>query len=415
MQHKKHWVVLAIACLLSSSAIGILMNTIGVFNIPVSQALGFRLGDFTVYGMLATIAMSLTSLIMPRILKRVPFRLVVLASTVVTMAASVLMGHATELWQFYILGFVRGAFMALVTMVTLTILINNWFKKKHGLMTSIVFSFGGLAGAIVSPMLEYSIQSGGWPSAYYLTAILVFVLNLPALLIRISLDPRDEGLQPYGYEEIEAEREAVQTPIVEANGNAPQPFTYFSILFLSFGVIALLNTMLSGMTPHLPAIGQTMGLTSMQGVTMLSASMIGNIVFKLVIGIISDKKGAVVANGSMMLLNLFSVALFLFTSNYYLLVFASFLFGSIFSTSAVGFAFLTRRFFPPEHFQKVTSSTTFVAGLGQAFAMNLVGRVYDLTGHFTLVFLIGIGVHLLNLTLLFVIYKQGTKGSARLS
>lgn len=401
IKKNKHWIVLVIACLISSSSIGILMNTIGLFNIPVSNAIGVSIGDFSFSATLSTLAMSLISLIMPFILKKLSLKVVVIISTIVSITSSILMANSSLLYQFYILGFIRGLFMAMLTMVTITILINNWFKKNHGLMTSIVFSFGDLAGAIVSPLLEYTIGLYGWQSAYYLTALLVFLLNLPAILIPISLDPKDEGLLPYGYEE------NTQSEKIKISSDQ---FNYLHFTFIAFVIISLLNTMISGMTPHLPAIGVISNFSLMQGATMLSACMIGNIVFKLLIGIISDIKGAVFANVSMMAINAFSLLLFIFSVNYWISMFASFLFGSIFATSAVGFAFLTRKFYPPEKFQKVTSITTFVAGLGQAFAMSLVGKVYDITGTFTLVFIIGIIFHILNIVLLSMVnYKESKK------
>ena len=296
-----------VACLMSSSSIGILLNTVGIFNVPVSRDIGVSLGDFSFVSTLSMLALSVTALFIPRLLKRFAFKRIVFVSTFVSVATSILFAHASKLWQFYLLGTLRGAFMALLAMVTLTILINNWFKTKHGFVTGLVFSFSGVAGALVSPLLQYFVQTFGWRSAYYLTAALVFALNLPALLVPFSLDPRDEGLLPYGASESDENHES-KTPVA--------PLQYMEITFLAFLVISFLNTTIAGITQHLPAIGEHATLTAMQGASMLSASMLGNILSKLLIGILSDKRGALFSNVFMTAVNLFSLLLLL-TSDHY--------------------------------------------------------------------------------------------------
>ena len=57
---------------------------------------------------------------------------------------------------------------SLFSIVPITIIINGWFEKKHGLATSIAFGFSGLGGTICSPILSSIISSFNWQNGAYL-------------------------------------------------------------------------------------------------------------------------------------------------------------------------------------------------------------------------------------------------------
>ena len=85
-------------------------------------------------------------------------------------------------------------------------------KKKHGLATSIVFGFSGLAGSICSPILSSCIETFGWQMGYIIKAIILLCLCLPAVLYPFHVDARDDGYLPYGYEEKKENDVSVESP-----------------------------------------------------------------------------------------------------------------------------------------------------------------------------------------------------------
>lgn len=97
---------------------------------------------------------------------------------------------------FYILGAVRGMSTSLFSIVPITIIINGWFEKKHGLATSIAFGFSGLGGTICSPILSSIISSFNWQMGYLLKAIIILLLCLPACIYPFKMTAFDEGLVP---------------------------------------------------------------------------------------------------------------------------------------------------------------------------------------------------------------------------
>ena len=78
-----------------------------------------------------------------------------------------------------ILNGIRGFASGLIGTVTVTVMINYWFNKNNGLMTSIAMGFSGLAAALLSPFLTGIITSSGWRTGYMTVAALTVLFNLP--------------------------------------------------------------------------------------------------------------------------------------------------------------------------------------------------------------------------------------------
>ena len=151
---KKHWSVLICCCGLAAASIGISINSSGVFYTPVSKSLKVLKGTFAMHATLSTLATALTSLKMSKVIKKYFYKEVLLIGVILSSGATWLMSYSTSVYLFYILGILRGIGVGIYGMVPITVVITNWFDKKHGLATSLALSFSGLSGAIFSPLLS---------------------------------------------------------------------------------------------------------------------------------------------------------------------------------------------------------------------------------------------------------------------
>jgi len=175
----KYWLVLLSCCGLSASSVGIVMNTIGVFYTPVSSSLGVSQGTFTLHATFCILATALTVLIVPRIMKKISLKLMVLIGVSLTSLSTFAMGFSHHIVLFYILGIVRGMGAAMYGVIPITIVINNWIYKQNGLATSIALCFSGVAGSILTPIFSSLIESVSWKYTYFIVGIISFVLVLP--------------------------------------------------------------------------------------------------------------------------------------------------------------------------------------------------------------------------------------------
>ena len=394
MSHKsyKHWMVVFLMCCLAASSIGLCTNAIGVFYTPVSQSLDVLKGTFALHATLSTLATALTSLKISRAIKKHSYKKILLIGVILSSGATWLMSYCTSVYAFYILGILRGIGVGIYGMVPITVVITNWFDKKHGLATSLALSFSGLSGAIFSPLLSSWIIHYGWQMTYRFMAVCIFTLVLPALIIPWNIDPQKEDLLPYGY------KERKQTIHIQNN-----KVNLLTISFICMCLFTLLHTSITGISQHLSGISVSIQLSATIGATLMSLAMIGNISTKLLIGLLSDLFTPVKAVIIMILTNCISLVLLfigVIHKETLLLYISSFMFGSIYSVGAVGIPMLTRYFFGNKNYAKTYSVIGFLTNVGSASSLTLIGYLYDFTHSYQIVFIIALCFHLINLILL---------------
>lgn len=377
---KHHWIILIICCGLTASSIGLCINAVGVFYTPVSESLGVLRGTFSMQSTLTMMGMAIASLFIPRIIEAAGAKRMVCIGALFTGGATILMAFANTIPVFYILGFIRGAASALYSFVPITMIITKWFDEKHGLATSITLSFSGIAGAIFSPVLASCIDAFGWRNSYVIMGVLMIVFCIPAFIYRFTFDPRDVGLLPYGYKEKVTQ---------QTTGNTVS-FRYGQWIFIAVLLFSIMITLIAQVTQHFPGFAESLGYSSQIGAMMVSAGMVGNILSKLLMGTLSDRIGAVKVTMIMLAVNSVSMILLIVQFSAAILLAAAFLYGAAYSVSAVGVTLLTRHFFGVENYGKAYPVISFALNFGGAFALSLVGYIYDFTGSYYPAFYIGL-------------------------
>lgn len=392
---RKPWIVLAVCCGLAASSIGISINSSGVFYTPVSESLNMLRGTFAMHMTIFSLVTALSAFVVPVLMRKFSYKLILIVSVIIAVAATALMGFVDTALMFNILGAIRGLATGMFSIVPLTMIINEWFYKKHGFATSFVFGFSGLAGSICSPILSQCIEIFGWQMSYIIKALIILCLCLPAILYPFAVHPQDERLLPYGYEEKTSEDHQSKSSV----------FRFLTVGFIGFFILAFMNTMITGITQHLPGFGESLGYSSTVGATLLSAGMVGNIVSKLLIGVMSDRFGPIKATITMMSMNMLGILLLIFSPHVFGLYIGAFLFGSIYSVGAVGVPLLCKYFFGLENYNKAFPSISFASNLGAAIALSIVGYIYDFMGSYVLAFVLGLSVNIICFILLIIVMK----------
>ena len=391
----KHWMIVFLMCCLAASSIGLCTNAIGVFYTPVSKSLHVLKGTFAMHATLSTLTTALTSLKMSKIIKKYNYKKILLIGSLLSSILTWMMSYSQSVYSFYILGVLRGIGVGIGGMVPITVIITNWFDEKYGLATSLALSFSGLAGAIFSPLLSSWITCYGWQMTYRLMAICIFILVFPVLIVPWKINPQEENLLPYGYQE---RKDTIKIQ--------DKKISLITISFLCMCLFTLLHTSITGISQHLSCIALSIHLSATSGAILMSLTMIGNISTKLLIGFLSDLLNPIKAVIIMILTNCLSLLLLflgVIHQEIMLLYIGSFMFGSIYSVGAVGIPMLTRYFFGNENYARTYSVIGFLTNVGSASSLTLIGYLFDFTKSYQMVFIIALCFHLINLILLVVI------------
>ncbi|MGX8680732.1 MAG: MFS transporter, partial [bacterium] len=160
--------------------------------------------------------------------------------------------------------------------------------------------------------------------------------------------------------------------------------------FIALMVVAFMITFVTMLGQHFPGYAQSLGFLS-TGAVMTSAGMIGNISFKVIIGILADKLGAAKATLTMMAISTIGIVMIIFIKNPFVLIASAFLYGACYSVAAVSLPLLTRYFFDIELYNTVFPYANAIGNIGGAIAMSAIGFVYDIFQSYTIAFLISIG------------------------
>lgn len=383
----KAWRVLIVLCGLAAAAVGISINTSGVFYSIVADELDLLRGAFAFHMTIFSLVTAISALFVPKFLRKISFKILLLISVLVAVVGTALMAISTHLWQFYLLGAIRGFSTGMFSIVTITIIINHWFIDKNGLATSIALAFSGIMGAIFSAIIAVA----SWQTAYLIKAFLLFCLCLPAILYPFTIQPEISNLKAYG-----SDRTPLKT-YPKSTNTQTLPFTLFIIM--SFGVMV---SFVSSMTQHLPSYAETIGSSATIGASLLSMGMFGNIISKIIIGFLSDKIGAIKSSLILLLVNILGAILLLFTRTSVLLLLAAFLFGSCYGLGAVSVPLVTRVMFGKNGYVKAFPVVSFVSNVGAAIAFSTIGYIYDFTKSYTLAFILIVFLLILSIISLLV-------------
>jgi MFS family permease len=399
-------------CCLAAATIGVAQNTPGVFYAPVSADLGVALGTYSFFGTAQLLAIALVSLAVPRLLRTFGIKWIILFGMVCMTMSTVVLAFSSALPVIYLCGAVRGVGAAICANIPITMILNNWFEASNGTVTSIALSFSGLTGAICSPILAQAIDALGWRVAYLVQAALIAACMLPPFVMRLHLTPEEEGLAAYG-----ADAQAVPAPptdddddvplIARAEPEAPAPvstgFAFASLAFAAVSAFIFLHCLITGLAQHISGYAVSIGFEASFGALLLSLSMVGNIASKLLIGILSDRLGALMSSILMIVLNIVSLALIYLgarTGSAWMLMVGAVTYGSVYSVAAVGIALLTKQFFGQDNYAQAFPVISFIGAVGCAVAIPAIGYVFDFTGAYDVAVIACVVIDVVDLVLL---------------
>ena len=409
----KYWMVLAAACGLAASAVGVCMNTAGLFYSPIAADLGVGRGAVALTSTILSVIASFSGMITPRILKTKTLKPIIIIGTVLMAGSTALYALCPSLALIYILSAVKGFGVGMCNFVVVTMLINNWFRAHHGTFTSLAMTFSGVPGLFLSPVFTSIISTSGWRKGYLIVALSIVLFNLPAILFPYTLQPKDCGMVPFGQEDFEKHMHEQRKNRVRLP--APSQFSMMSLKFLLAALFTASVCMVAQMTQHFPSFAESKGFSSSVGALMLSVSMAGSVSCKLVYGSIADKLGNKLVLICTAAISGLSTLLLMFSGKELLLHIGSFLFTMTAANSSVGLALITSDLFGVQNYSKVYPTVSFIGSMTGAFAGTFFGLLYDMTKSYNIVLIIAGILQALVILSVILAYAQKNKEEKALS
>lgn len=401
------WIVMIGCCFLQAGALGAIMNSGGIFFVPICNDLGFDRGALALYLTFYFIATTFTYPFVAKFLPKWDFRIFLTGCFLVIAATEACMGLMTEIWQWYLAGVVLGISGALVFVVASTVLIENWFIKKRGTALGIAMCGSGIGGVIFPILGTWLIGEIGWRMAYPAIAVIICILVLPWTLFVFRLHPEDMGLKPYGADEAES----VEEERKDIHG-MPAKKALFTLAFVCIFIYAGIEALFSGYNNHLPGFAESLGYSAAFGAEILALAQLGYTVATLVMGWVTDKIGVAASTYITLGITAASLLGFAFLQDQIPLMVAAFVFGMNSVIITISVPTLLSEIFGKKYFAQILSYSR-MSGIIGCFGAAAVGACYDITGSYVGSFFGGIVILIICAILVAIALTQRKKIRAR--
>jgi MFS family permease len=369
-------------CVAVISGLGImfLTNTSGIFYVTVSEALGVSRSQFSLYYTVQSLTSMVTLLFAGQIVakyqKKLP--LIVALASIGQFSAYFLMSRAQSMVSFYIAALILGFCAAFDTQLLTGVLINNWFRKKTGLIFGITSALTSVCGALITPKLNAIVLSD-WRLGYLTVGIGVLASVLPCTFF-FKYSPALEGRRAWG--ELEAPTNTVTTPV--ANEGVPYNVALKSISFYMCVLMTFFSVAWSCFTFAIPGYVASIGYDGAVVGLCLSCYLVGGVIGKLLGGFLNDVIGTVnslavvAAMGTAGMLLLILVA----PGSKALLFVGCVLFGVAMGTTGVHPPLITRSCFGNRDYAKIYGNISSVIWIASAVVIPFYNLFYDASGSY---------------------------------
>lgn len=278
------WIVLA-CFFLMFAGIGITLNCTGVFFSAIIEDLQFSREALGLYLTIIALSAMFAFPVLGKLIVKFNSQVVIGICVFVTGIAFAAYSQCTQLWHFYLVSVIVGAFGAGTSTLPASILLTNWFNDKRGLAMGIAFTGSGIGGMLCNPLAQWVIDNYNWQMAYIVLAVLFLAVTMPFVIFIIKLHPTMKGMTALG------DTDELEGAMAIHGLTAGQ-----AIKNLSFWIIALcfliLEMITFGVQNNIPIYLKDLGYTATFGATIAAAYM-GLLVFgKMLMGSILDKWGA---------------------------------------------------------------------------------------------------------------------------
>ncbi|MEE8420127.1 MAG: MFS transporter [Dehalococcoidales bacterium] len=297
----------------------------------------------------------------------------------------ILTGQTDSLWQLY---FTYSLLLAMGTGAVFVVSVSTvarWFDRRRGLAMGITGSGVGFGPLIIAPVATYLVATVDWRLAYVIIGVGAWVLTLPFSFL-LKGDPSQVGALPDGARE----------PVLNSGQNnlragylsllqaaRVRSFWFCQVIWVFHAVNVFL--IMTHLVPHVTDIG----FSAMEAAIVLGVIGVGSTFGRIIMGVVSDRMGGkmtVILCGIFQSSATVSLIWVQDLPAFYLFAVA---WGIAFGGMAPAMGTLASSTFGLGRIGSILGVLEMGLGIGAAVGSVVGGFIFDLTGGYTLAFLLG--------------------------
>ena len=382
------WVVLIAAAVILALSMGLLINGLTVFFVPLEKEFGWQRGEIALINTAGLIGCAVGGIVMGRLADRLGTRRICIFGAIVLGACVMASAYANQLWQFYALFFIAGAMGGAAFFAPLVALVGNWFKTGAGLALGIVSGGQAIGQGGIPLAAALLIAEFQWRGA--LTGLGIAILAIVVPLAFLMRDPvrRSDAAGAISDE--------------PPTGSLPHNVVVVTMSVAVVGCCTLMAVPLMHLVPLIQ--GQGIGAADAGGVmlAMLTVGVAGRILF----GRLADMIGAIpayVTASVWQTMLVFGFTQFQSLSAFYL--YAVF-YGFGYAGVMTGILTTTRVLTRPSRRASAMGIIVAFAFVGHGIGGWQGGFLFDLTGGYTVSYAVAATAGVLNLLVMMTLVMR---------
>ncbi|MCY4365603.1 MAG: MFS transporter [Chloroflexi bacterium] len=371
-------------------------NSFGIFVLPMSEEFEWSRGTISFAAALGFLVNGLTQPFMGRLLDRFGGRRVIVVSLAIFGVATIALSLTFHyLYLIFLFGIVSSIALSGMSLNNTGTLLSRWFRRRRATVVGLNASGLSAGGLILVPLGMYLLQSTNWRVTWIAFGVAILVLSVPLAFFFLKDDPKDLSLRPDGDDDpldsptsSAAQRMAGMLDTDRwAQSFRSMPIWQMTIAYFACGYTTAV------LSVHFVPFADSLGVGP-QTAAFIFALMMGlNVVGSIGAGILSDKFSrknmlALVyfVRGTAYMLMLASVEIFGLGTP------ALLIFAVVAGISWIATAPLTTALIADVYGVRALGTISGVAFLvhavGSGISIWLAGELFDLTGSYTIPFLI---------------------------
>lgn len=373
------WVIAIAAAVVLALTMGLMINGLTVFFVPLEKAFGWQRGDIALINSAGLVGCAVGGIVMGRLADRHNTRRICIFGAIVLGSCVLLSAYADQLWQFYALYFIGGALGGAAFFAPLVALVGNWFSTGAGLALGIVSAGQAVGQGGVPLVAALLITELEWHGALVVLGLAILALGIPlAFLMRDPPVRAHSGAAP---------------PDEPLDGRLPYNVVVVTMSIAVLGCCTLMAVPLMHLVPLMQ--GETIAAADAGGVmlAMLTAGVVGRVFF----GRLADMIGAVpayITASVWQTVMVFGFTQFQSLEGFYLY---AVLYGFGYSGVMTGILTSVRVLTRPSRRASATGVVTAFGFVGHGIGGWQGGMLFDLTGGYTAPYAVAAAAGVFNL------------------
>jgi MFS family permease len=330
-------------------------------------------------------------IIMGYALDRFGFGMPAVIGAIMVGVGGILVSYVDSAWQlFAIYGFMFGLCGQGGLSAPALANIARWYDRRRGMAVGIVSSGQAAAGILWPPVCGYLLGAWGWREMYFWYGVFALCTMLPlCLAVRHKPPPYVPPASPRRPQDAGAERQS------EAPGLSDRAIQRVFCCAI-IGCCVAMSLPLA----HLVALVTDLGHPVMDAVELLSLTLLAAFLSRAVLlGLLSDRMGGLRALLIFSLVQAATLAALAVVQELWLLYTVAVLYGLGYGGIFPVYAIAVRDHLPVAEAGRRTGIVFLFGAAAMGFGSWMGGYLFDLTGAYTMPFLIGVAFNVVNIAI----------------